>query len=251
MITFGVKGDPHNLLTGFYEELKDNNLDFALCVGDNGFYPDTTLLEYVDETGLRKATENGQDMEQFDFNKAPTIPVYTVPGNHEDQEWLDDNYLEGIYTPVKNFTFIHGTILSIEPNLYVAGLGKIYVDSTYNDTTFQSLEHYGLRKNRRKIKKWIKKRNHLTQQEVWAFIRRINQFNKQRNWKKDKVIWISHDAPRHLSPTKGWPVGSDLIRQLTDLVAPDLAFYGHYHHDHKFDEDAQIIGKNNFYKFQI
>lgn len=251
MIKFLAKGDPHSQLKEFRSELEERTEEFAVCVGDNGFYPDLALLEYVDETGSRKAEEKELPLQQFDFTTPWPMPVFTVPGNHEDQEWLDHHYINGMYCPVDNFIFLHATIAKVKEHLYIAGLGKIFVQSTYDDIDQTNLMKYGVRDGRKKIKKWIKKRNHLTSQEVSKFIKEVERFNKKRDWLNDKVIWISHDAPKHRDPENGYPLGSDIIRQLTDLVAPDIALYGHYHHHYEFAKDSMILEKGKLYEVSV
>lgn len=235
-----VKGDPHNKISAYYKEL-EGKTGISLCVGDFGTYPDLTLIEKVD----RKAQEKSEvPLEKFNPSIIPPIHIYSVPGNHEDQEYLDDLYDEnGIINFNKNLTFLHCAVVELEPNLYLIGLGKIFAESTLNNYSQEHLNKFGCRDRKLNLG-MIKRRNHITKDELKKFIDRLLEFNRTRDWVKDKVIWISHDAPIHTDMKRNIKMGVRYIGELLDLAAPDLAVFGHYHHELSFDKDIMIINKN-------
>ena len=247
-----VKGDPHNNIKDFYSELEKTESEFCLCTGDFGFYPDLNIIKIVDRKAWDKSEILGYGLQQFDPAVVPKITIYSVPGNHEDQEYLDDAYVDGVIQFNKNLTVVHGAILQIKPNLFIAGIGKIFVENTLRNYTTEFINSMGTRRGRKPNLGYIKRRNHITMLELTNFLDKIRIFSRTRT-KNDRVIWLSHDAPRHIDPKRKIPVGSDYVRQLIDLVGPDISFFGHYHYDYEFpgSEPAHIIQKYTLKEFEL
>lgn len=249
MIKFAVKGDLHNMWDDYIAELTGKDYSFSICVGDNGIFPDLSFIPIVDPKTEEKF--DGDKLLEFTADIKMPIPVYSVPGNHEDQEFLDDRYDEnGIFRAKENLTLIHGGILNIAPGIYVAGIGKLFIPGTYERFSKEELSNYGLRNKRKLNKGMIKKRNHNTKEEITFFHNNLKAFNKVRK-DTDKLIWVSHDAPRHTDPRRDVTVGSEMVSELLAVANPDYAFFGHYHHSVVFNETEQIIAKYALKEFII
>lgn len=244
MCNYIVKGDPHNRLNQFSDEVsqfvKTDNIKFGICTGDLGFYPDLTLVPKIDPKTIEKARGSGHTLEEYDFERDYfSVPIYSVIGNHEDNEYLDDMCAAGMYTH-KHLNFLHGAFQQIANNLFIFGFGKTDVQSTYENCTREEIAKYGHR-NRRVDRKWIKRRNHFTREEFLFAIDNILAFNRKRDWDNDKILFVSHEAPRHLSPKLGITLGSERIGNLVNLVAPDRAYFGHYHYALQIDTISEIL----------
>lgn len=238
-----IKGDPHNKLEQFRNEINETGVDLALCVGDLGFYPDLSVLKKVDP---KAEIKNGEivayDVTKKFFDKL----VITVPGNHEDNEWLDDNAVMGV-TYLDNLMFLTNNFTKLKENLYVFGFGKIGVQTTLDNYTEEMIRNIGCRNGRKSQSGLIKRRNHFTREQIARAVRKIETFNSHRDWNKDQVIWISHDAPPHRSE-RGFPVGSAYIHDFLMLLDPTYAFFGHYHYAYSFETNYEIIPK---YEYKI
>lgn len=244
-----IKGDVHNNLTELNKEINSaKDIDLVLSVGDVGTYFKNRDVSKTDSTGYKKIIEDGRTVEyinDFIWN----IPIYAVPGNHDDQEFLDDRYTDlGIYKVANNFNICHKCTILID-NIWFVFLGKIFVESTLELNPLD-IDNIGLNEGRKFTKKDIKKRNHLNRRDIRDIISTIS-FVLRSKQPNQKIIWISHDAPIHINSVRSYKQGSEYIDQLLNLLSPDRAFFGHYHERVVIDEVSVVLAENDSYILNI
>ena len=122
-----------------YEKLKEHSLDWVLCTGDYGVWPDATKLDRA--TRLKNPNQT--------FNKIHSIPIPTlfVSGVHEDHEWLHNQYLNKNSRVKENsFWLANGfktNIGDLDNVIRVTGFGKVYSEKTYKGEYHKkSKRHY-------------------------------------------------------------------------------------------------------------
>ena len=244
----GIKGDVHNNIPEFITEVNESDAELVLCVGDLGFYPDSKFVPTIDPVFYKSKKDIFQyDIDEDYFNK----PVITIAGNHEDNEYLDDYEKNNGNTQFGNLIFLNKAFYFYK-NIVIFGFGKIHADSTLNGFTSEEIDKYGMRENRKSAKTWIRRRNHFTKEDVKQASELIYNYNTEvRNWEEDIVIFLSHEAPVHLDPTKGYVVGSPVIKDLTELLSPDYAFFGHHDSEFVFNDTMKVIKENSFSMMEI
>lgn len=215
-----VQGCCHGELTRIYDACQEHEkstrekIDLLICCGD--FQAIRTASDLRSMAVPEKHLKVGDFHEYWSSDpknfppkrKAPYLTVF-VGGNHENSDWLADEYYGGFLAP--NIYYIgHSGVIIVDNCICIAGLSGIYNAGNYN-RPYPSRPFFTIDSNK-------KSAYHIRQVEVnklHAFFSYARRFYSYQNEftpieKEDcggKNLSLKHDTEVNIFVSHDWPVG--------------------------------------------
>ena len=138
-----VTGPIDGNILHYYDNLKNKGVDWLLCTGDFGVWPDPARIDRA----TRQKNPNQDFAKLYIDDWSAPVQTLFVAGVHEDQQRLDRRFkdkhtevLENVFWLANGFKTHIG---DLDATVRVTGLGKAYSEKTFRgEYTKKSPRHY-------------------------------------------------------------------------------------------------------------
>lgn len=200
-----VGGDIHGQFDLLNSDLENQPVDFGLFTGDNHIMKtnDTDMIppSHIDNSGV------GDFPDYYNGSKILCKPVYSVPGNHENYDLVEEIYKSqgnGTISNIHNFALLKEGLRYLYPDriITIASLGGSYSPKSFDMSMLMG-----------------KRRRHFTSKNINDVI------NFRRKYGID--IFVCHDIIGTFKDRE-IKMSLDMIT-LIKILSPRFMFVGHYH----------------------